>query len=102
MNSFVIIIVIIWTMNLFASIELFARIDFKISGMILLFLPAMTMFAAIVLFTSIEIRPNEIVNMPIRTQVSIVIVNVGLSSEILPVMSIHTAFFVVVIAPGAP
>jgi hypothetical protein len=92
----------IWTMQFLTFAILFTRMNFVVSRMILLFFPAMTKFASIFVLAAIGIRSNEVFNLPICAKLFSVVVNMRLSSKILPVVSIDAVFLVVIMAPRTP
>jgi hypothetical protein len=55
-----------------------------------LFLPAVRVFAPIFILTAVSIGLDKMFSLPLGALIFLVIVNMGLSSKVLPVVSIHT------------
>lgn len=71
--------------------------------MVLLFLPAMAAFAACLLWAPFMILRNEGTWLPVITDlVCIVVENIWLPSEVLPIVRIDALCFVVLLVEGAP
>ena len=70
--------------------------------MVLLLFPAVTVFASVLVGAAIRVGPNEVIYLPVATQISLIVVYRWLPSQVLPVVSVHTCFFVVVLTPRAP
>lgn len=59
--------------------------------MVLLFLPAVRILAPILMLTSICVRLNEILCLPLWTLLSLIVKDMRLSPEVLPVMGVDTS-----------
>jgi hypothetical protein len=92
----------IGTMHLVAIRLLLASIDFVVPWVVLLLFPSMTELASIFILASIRIGTYEVFNLPIVAKELFIIVTVWLSSQILPIVSIYTHFFVVIVTPWTP
>lgn len=93
---------IVWTMILFTFILQFAWIHLVIQRMILLFFPAVAGTAPIFILTTIRIRSDEVIDLPVLAELLLVGEYLRLAAKVLPVVSIDTPFFVMVVAPRAP
>lgn len=93
---------VIRTVEFLAFLMLFARIYFVVSGVVLLLFPAMALLASVLIWTTVRVGSYEVINVPITAQVSLVVVDVGLPSQVLPIVRVYTALLVVVLAPRAP
>ena len=76
--------------RLIAVAFLSALMHFVIIRVVLLLLPPMRVLASVFMFASISVSLNKIFSFPLRALIFFVIKNMGLPSEVLPVMSIHT------------
>lgn len=94
--------VIVWTMIFLTFILQFAWIDFVIQWMILLFFPAMAGTTPIFILATIGIRSDEVVDLPVLTKFLLIGEYLRFPAKVLPVMSIDTPFFIVVVAPRTP
>lgn len=94
--------VIVGTVELGTLLSLLAGVDFEVARMILLLFPPVRGRAAIVLRTPVGVSFDEIVNFPVFAKVSRVVISVGLSSEVLPVVGVDASFLVVILTPRAP
>lgn len=94
--------VIVWTMIFLTFILQFAWIDFVIQRMILLFFPAMAGTTPVFILATIGIRSDEVVDLPVLTKFLLIGEYLRFPAKVLPVMSIDTTFFIVVVAPGTP
>ena len=92
----------VWTVELGTLLPLFTRVNFEVARMVLLLFPPVRGRAAIVLRTPIGISFDEIVDFPVFAKVSRVVINVGLSSEVLPVVGVDASLLVVILAPRTP
>lgn len=77
-------------MSFSALLTMSARIELIVFWMVFLFFPAMTLHAPIFILASIFVTTNEWPRSPIGALVFGVLVKLGLSSEVLPVMCINT------------
>ena len=94
--------VVVGAVELPALGVLLTWVDLVVPGMILLFLPAVTLGAPVLVLASVRVRPDEVVYLPVSAQIAIIVINVGLAAEVLPVMGVDTVLLVVVLAPWAP
>lgn len=84
------LIVIIWTVGFCATLSYSTRMYLIIQRMIFLLFPPMRIFTSILMFASVSISLNEILGFPLGTLISFVLKLMRFSSEVLPVMCIHT------------
>lgn len=70
--------------------------------MVLLLLPAVARRAPVLVHAPIRVVLYVFLDLPVRTQILVVVEQIGLPSEILPIMSVDTGFFIMVLAPWAP
>lgn len=94
--------VVVGAMELPALGVLLAWIDLVVPGMILLFLPTVTLGAPVLVSASVRVRPDEVVYLPVAAQIAIIVIDMGLAAEVLPVMGVNAVLLVVVLAPWAP
>lgn len=93
---------VVGAMVLLTFLMLFARVYLVVARMVLLFLPAMTLRASVLVHTSVGVRSNKVIDLPVAAQLSVVVVDVWFSSQVLPVVGVDTVLFVVILAPRAP
>jgi len=79
-----------------------ARINLVVPWVVLLFFPAMTKTASVLILTAIGVSPDKVFDLPVRTKILLVIVDMWFAPQILPVMSIHATFFIMIFTPWAP
>lgn len=84
-------------------LQVLTRHGFVEHGMVLLFFPSMAAGAACLLGATFVVFSYECAWLPILTNlVRIVVVDVGLSSEVLPIVRIHALRLVVLLVEWAP
>jgi len=88
--SSITLIMVVWTVGLSAALSYSTRMYLVVQRMIFLFFPTMRIFTSILMFASVSISLNEILGFPLGTLISLVLKLMRLSSEVLPVMGIHT------------
>ena len=89
-------------MILFTFILQFAWIYLVIQWMILLFFPAVAGTAPIFILATIRIRSDEVIDLPVLAELLLVREYLRLAAKVLPVVSIDTPFFIMIVAPRAP
>lgn len=90
-------------MRFLALIDLSARMHLVVQWVVLLFLPAMRELTPVLMLAPICICLNEVLRLPLRTLLLLILKDMRLSSEVLPVMSVDTGIpGVVCIAVRAP
>lgn len=62
----------------------------EIGWVIFLFFPTVSLQAPVFRLASICIRGYEILGLPVRTLLFVIIIDMGLSPEVLPVVGVHT------------
>jgi hypothetical protein len=83
------------TVGLGAFFKVFTLVDLVIGWMILLFLPSMGMSTPVLQLTPLPIGLDKVLSLPVRTLLLRVVVDVGFTTEILPVVGINTELPVV-------
>ena len=77
-------------MRFSTSFLLSTRMHLIVQGMIFLFLPSMGELASVFIFASISISLNKMLRFPLWALILLIVKYMGLSSEILPIVSIDT------------
>lgn len=68
----------------------------------MLLLPSVTKPAPILVFAPVGVRSNEVFDFPVGAEFPVVLIDVWLASEVLPVVGVDTALLIVVLAPRTP
>lgn len=82
-------------MGLVAVFALSARVDLVVQRVVFLLLPPVRVRTSIFVFASIRVDRDEVFALPLGTLLLLVVVQVRLSSEVLPVVGIHTGISLV-------
>jgi hypothetical protein len=77
-------------------------VDFVRSGVVLLLFPAVAVSASVLVQAAVTVCSDEVFYLPILTEVFFIVVKLGFSSQVLPVVCVDTVFFVVILAPWTP
>ena len=93
---------IVRTMVLFALSVLLTWVNFKVARVILLLFPAVAVSASVLVLAAVWVCTDEVFYFPILAEVFLVVVQLWLSSQVLPVVCVNTHFFVVILAPWTP
>lgn len=64
--------------------------------------PAVAGSTPIFVLTTIRIRSDEIIDLPVLTKFLLICKNLRFPTKVLPIMSINTPFFIMIVAPRAP
>jgi len=90
------------TVALATPLHLFAGAGLVVAWVVLLLLPPMAEGASVFVLTAIAVRPDEVIDFPVWTELLLIRVNVWLPSQVLPIMGVHTRLFIVVFTPRTP
>ena len=86
-----------------AVTHVLAWLSFVEHGMVLLFLPSMAALATRLIGTPFVILGNESARLPVLAYLpGVIVVDVGLPPEVLPIMRIHALSLIVLLVEGAP
>lgn len=100
-----IIVVVVRTVGLLAASSRWkpALARLIVVRMVLLLFPTMTAVATVLHLAAIMVRLSILTSLPIRTLVSIIFKQVGLSAEVLPVVRVHAdVSLVLLVREGTP
>ena len=90
-------------MRLIALLPMLARVQLVVLGMILLLLPTVALLAPVLVGTSIFVVVYELAGSPVEALILRVYVELGLSSEVLPIMRVDTLVpLMIVFIVGTP
>jgi hypothetical protein len=80
----------VWAMRFNANINLSACMHFEVVWVVLLLFPTVRILASVFLLAAVCICRNKFLSLPHLTLVFLIIKDMRLSSEVLPVVSIDT------------
>lgn len=97
------LIMVHWALKLFlAWTSIWTFMGLIIVRVVVLLLPSMRMLTLFLQWTSLKVVTDERTWFPVRTEVTIVLKQMRLPPEILPIMCVHTLCLIVFMCEGTP